>query len=144
MVATILLISFAVALGVGIMTLGRAQVEQEAQCAIDVNLRLISINGTSQICYDDAERVIYFTIENGDNIKVEGLIVNVIGSEKAETFELNDAVMEKIGSYVGVIPYDHSTMGEIRQIKFTPEVILFDEEIICIEKSLIIEEIKKC
>lgn len=144
MVATLLLISFTVALGIGIMTLGRAQLEQEAQCAIDVNLKLALINGTSQLCYGASERTIIFTIENGDNIKVEGLIVNVIGTEKAETFELNDAVMEKIGSYVGVIPYDHTTVGEIRQIKFTPEVILFDEGIICIEKSLVVEEIRKC
>ena len=143
-VATLLLISFAVALGIGIMTLGRAQVEQEAQCAIDVNLKLATINDSSQICYNSEEKIIQFTIENGDNIKVQGLVVNVIGTEKAETFEINDAVIEKTGSYVGIIPYDNEVAGEIRQIKITPGVNLFDEELICTEKSLTLEEIELC
>lgn len=142
--ASVFLISLAVALGIGIMTFGRAQVEQEAQCAIDVNLKMSTIDPSAQFCYDPANKLIHLTIENGVNIKVEGLIVNVIGTEQAETFELNDAVIEKAGSYVSVIPYDSSAAGEIRQIKITPAVILFDEAVICIEKSLTIETIELC
>ena len=142
--ATLILIFFAVALGIGIMTFGRAQVEQEAQCAIDVNLKLSLVNETSKLCYNPVKKEILFTIDNGDNIKVEGLVVNVIGTERAETFELKDAVMEKLSIYEGVVPYDNIVSGEIRQIKFTPSIILFDEEVICIEKSLILEEIELC
>jgi flagellin-like protein len=144
LVATLLLISFAVSLGVVIMNFGRAQVELEAQCAIDVGLRLAEIGGMEDICFDQAKNEIRFTIENGININVEGLIVNIIGTEKAETFELNNAKMGKAGNYLGKIKYNKANSGEVRQIKISPKVILYDEEQICIEKALIIEKINNC
>ena len=126
------------------MSFGRAQVEDVAQCAIDVNLKLSEIDEASKFCYNPAKKEILFTIDNGDNIKVEGLVVNVIGTDRAETFELRDAVIEKVGNYEGVVPYDNQVSGDIRQIKFTPSVILFDEEVICTEKSLTFENIELC
>jgi hypothetical protein len=126
------------------MNFGRAQVELEAQCAIDVGLRLAEIGGMEDICFDQAKNEIRFTIENGININVEGLIVNIIGTEKAETFELNNAKMGKAGNYLGKIKYNKANSGEVRQIKISPKVILYDEEQICIEKALIIEKINNC
>jgi flagellin-like protein len=143
-IATLLLISFAVAIGVVIMNFGRAQVELEAQCAIDAGMKLANIGGEKEICYDAGSKTVKFTIENGVNIKVEGLIFNVIGTEKAETYELNNAQMGKAGNYLGSVSYDSSVSGEIRQIKISPKVILFDEEQICVEKALIVESVKKC
>lgn len=139
---TLLLISFAVAVGVVIMSLGRAQVEDEAQCPIEIGLKFSIIGGEEQYCYGDSQ--FSFTIENGVNIKVEGLIVNVIGAQKAETFELNDAKLTKAGTYVGKVRFDTAVGGEIRQVKITPKVVLYDEEQICTEKSLIVESIKSC
>ena len=144
LVATLLLISFAVALGVVIMNFGRAQVELEAQCPINVGLKLAQISNTDEICYDQTKKDISFTLENGVNIKVEGLIVNIIGSQKADSFELNEAKINKAGNYLGHVKYDTTTGGEIRQIKITPKVILYDEEQICIEKALVIENVKAC
>ena len=56
LIATLLLISFAVAVGVVIMNFGRAQVELEAQCAIDIGLRLAKIGGSQDICYDSTKK----------------------------------------------------------------------------------------
>ena len=144
LVATLLLISFAVALGVVIMNFGRAQVELEAQCAIDIGMKFSNIGGQQQVCFDAASKKLSFTIDNGVNIKVEGLIVNIIGTQKAETYELNDAKMGKAGIYVGNVAYDQATVGNIRQLKITPKVILYDEEQICVEKSLTIENVRPC
>ena len=141
-VATLLLISFAVALGVVIMTFGRAQVELEAQCPIKVGLKLANIGGESQFCYSNGE--LKFTLENGVNIKVEGLIVSVIGTQKAETYEINDAKMTKAGTYVGKVSYDMAAGGEIRQVKISPKIVLYDEEQICTEKALVVENINNC
>jgi len=142
--ATLLLISFAVAIGVVIMNFGRAQVESEAQCAIDVGMHFSNIGGSEQMCYDSSKSEIYFTIENGVNIKVEGLIVNVIGTQQADTYTLDDAKMDKSGIYVGHVRYDKAVKGDIRQIKISPKVVLYDEEIICQEKSITIENVKAC
>src|SRR3989344_4443035 len=139
---TLLLISFAVAVGVVVMSFGRAQIEEEAQCPIEIGLKFAVINGKEHYCYGNNQ--LSFTLENGVNIKVEVLIVNVIGAQKAETFELNDAKLAKAGTYVGNLRFDSAVGGEIRQVKITPKVVLYDVEQICTEKSLIVETVSGC
>lgn len=141
---TLLLLSLAVAVGVVIMNFGRAQIEEKAQCAIDIGLHFVSIGGQEQFCYDTGKKALSFTVENGVNIKVEGLIINVIGGEKAETFELNDAKMSKAGTYVGKVAFDSVAGGQIRQMKITPKVVLYDTEQICGEQALVVESVRNC
>lgn len=140
--ATVLLVSLAVAVGVVVMNLGRAQVEEAAECAIDVGLRFVYIGDEEQFCFSGKELI--FTVENGINTNVEGVIVNVIGSERAETFEINEAKMGKAGTYVGKVGFDISAGGEIRQVKLTPKIMALEEELICPEQALVREEIKRC
>lgn len=144
LIATLLLISFAVALGVVIMNFGRAQVELEAQCPINVGLKISNIGGQDDICYNAATKQLKFTIENGVNIKVEGLIANIIGTQQAQSFDLSAAKIIKAGTYIGTINYDSSTSGDIRQIKITPKIVLYDEEQICTDKALIVENVRAC
>ncbi len=143
LIATFLLISFAVALGVVIMSFGRAQVELEAQCPINIGLTISNIGGEDQFCYDSNAKEIRFTLENGVNIKVNGLVFNVIGSIQAESSEINTKII-KAGTYLGKMKYDSSASGEIRQVKISPKINLYDEEQICTDKALIIEEVREC
>ena len=135
-VATLLLLSFAITLGVFFMNFGRAQVELSAVCPINIGLT------EKQICFKDNQ--VSFSVKNGINTNIEGLIVNIIGTKKAETFELNDALISKAGTYNGKIFYDKSTSGEIRQIKISPKIRLYDEEHICIEKAVTSTNIADC
>ena len=144
LMVTMLLLSLAVAVGVVVMNFGRAQVEENAQCAIDIALQLSSIGGQEQLCYDAGKKALSFTVENGVNIKVEGLIINIIGSEKAETFELNDAKLIKAGTYVGKVAFDIVTGGQIKQVKITPKVVLYDTEQICSEQAIVVESVGNC
>jgi flagellin-like protein len=144
LIATLLLISFAVSLGVVIMNFGRAQVQLQAQCPISIGMKLVSIGGNDQACYDSVKKDISFTIENGVNIDVAGLLVNVIGSKEAKTMNVKDALISKAGTFLGHVPYDSTVSGEIRQIKITPKVVLYEEEQICTEKALVIEGIPAC
>ena len=139
--STLLLISFAVAVGVVVMSLGKAQIEGEAVCPVNIGLLFANIGGEEQYCYDGSE--LRFTVENGININVEGLLVNIIGTERAETFQL-DAKMGKAGSHVGKVPYIQATSGEIRQAKISPIIVLYEEQQICPEKSLVIENVGNC
>mgnify|MGYP001615895057 CR=1 FL=1 len=142
--ATFLLISFAVAIGVVVMNFGRAQVEQQAECAIDINLKFSKISNQDQICYDASKKDITFTIENGINIKVDGLILNTIGSQKADSLELNDAKIGKAGVYLGHMKYDKAVSGDMKQLKITPKVTMYDQEQICTEKALVVENLRAC
>lgn len=140
---TMLLISFAVAVGTGITRFGQAQLEEGAECAVETKMRLSSIGGVEQLCYHQAAKKISFTVENGVNIDITGLVVNVIGSQKAETFELAQATMGKAGSYVGNLPFDAVAGGEIRQVKITPKITV-QGEAICIEQAVINELVPSC
>ena len=139
--ATFLLISFAVAVGVVIMNLGRAQVDEKAQCAVDIGMKLSSIGGVEQLCYDRNSKTLTFTVENGVNIKIMGLIVNIIDEQKAESFEL-DAEIIKAGNYLGNVRYD--ALGTLKQVKISPKVLLHDEEQICAEQAIVVENIRSC
>ena len=131
LMATFLLISFAVAVGVVVMNFGQAQVEQQAECAIDINLKFSKISNQDQICFDESRKDIAFTVENGVNIKVEGLILNSIGSQKADSLELSDAKIGKAGVYLGHMKYDKAISGNLKQLKITPKVTMYDQEQIC-------------
>src|SRR3989338_2831765 len=137
-----LLISLAGAVGVVVMNLGRAEVEDAAQCPVDIGLKFAQISGLDQICFDSSKREVRFTVENGVNIKVEGLIVNIIGASDAKTQDLTQAKIIKVGKFLGKIPYDAATLGKPMQIKITPKVLLYDQEQICQENTLIAENIR--
>ncbi len=144
LIATMLLLSFAVSVGVVVMNFGRAQVELQAECPINIGLKFAQIKDKEDICYNEQKKEIKFTLENGVNIKVEGVLVNIVGEEEAKTTELNEAKIPKAGTYIGKVPWDGKTSGGIRQLKITPKIILYDAEQICVEKSLLPEKVGPC
>ena len=60
-----LLVSFAVAVSVVVMNLGSAEVEEAAECAVDVGLRFSKIGGEEQVCYDAAKKYSLFLWKMG-------------------------------------------------------------------------------
>ena len=143
LIATLLLIAFAVAIGVVIMNFGSAQVEQEAQCTINIGLKFSKVGGEEQFCLDQTSNQLKFTLENGANIKVEGLVVNLIGTKQVKSHNL-DTKIDKAGIYMGQAPYSSAELGELRQIKIVPKVNMYDEELVCQEKALVLEKVKVC
>jgi len=144
LIATLLLIAFAVALGVVIMSFGRAQVDLEAQCTINVGLKFSQVSGSEQFCLDKTKNQLFFVVENGVNIDVEGLVVNIIGTNKVLTYDLTDAKIKKAGVYLKNVPYDPVQVGKLRQIKIIPKVNMYDEELVCQEKAIVLEKVRNC
>lgn len=144
LIATFLLISFAIAVGIVIMNFGRAQVEMEAQCTINIGLKFSKIGGEEQFCFNKANNQLYFAVENGVNIKVEGLMVNILGTKKAFSSDLAEAKIEKAGTYMKYLPYDITEFGEVRQIKIVPKVNMYDNVLVCQEKAIVLEKVKGC
>jgi len=144
LVATLLLIAFAVAVGVVIMNFAGAQVEQEAQCTINIGLKFSKIGGEEQFCFNAAKNQLFFTIENGVNIKVEGLVINIIGTQNVLSMNLDDAKIDKAGTYMKYVPYDPTQLGKLRQIKIVPKVKMYEEELVCQEKAVVLEKVRDC
>ncbi len=140
---TFLLVSLAVAVGVGIMNFGQAAAEEEAQCPVKVGMKAAVIAGQDQLCYNAAKKQLSFVLENGVNIAVTGAIVSIVGEQKAETFEL-EAKMSKAGSYVGNVAYDTAVSGNIRQVKISPQISVQEEDLVCSEEALVVEEVRSC
>lgn len=141
LMASVLLISFAVAVGVAVMNFGKAQVEDNATCPVSIGVKFAVIGGEEQVCFDSASKELKFTLENGVNVPVNGLVVNVIGTNKAETFEITDAPIAKAGTYLGKVNFQG---GEIRQVKISPKIKLDANELICQEQALVAEKIRGC
>ncbi len=137
LIATLLLLSFAISVGLVVMNFGRAQVELEAECPLNIGLKFAEIGGAQDICTDGSQ--VKFTVNNGVNIKVSGLLVNIIGMESASSADL-PAEIAKGGIYLGKVGFT----GAIRQIKITPKIILQAEEQICTKKALLLENVKSC
>ena len=143
-VATLLLISFAVAVGLVVMNFGRAQISLESQCTIDIGLVFSNIGGQDEICFDAEKNDFFFVVENGINIGVDGLMVNIIGTERAESYDLSDAKMSKAGNYLTHLGYNEELSGQIRQAKIIPKVKVVDKEEICVDQALVVGQIKSC
>ena len=96
LMAVFLLASFAAAVTSVVTNLASAQVEENAECPIAIDFHFKG--GGSPACYDRITKEIVFSVENGITTNIEGLIVNAIGLEKAETMEANQAKIRKDGN----------------------------------------------
>ncbi len=147
LVATILLIAFAVALGAVVMNWGRAQVEElgieKGECASDIKLKLLR---NSPICYKQAGSNSYveFTVENNALKEASGLRIWIIGNRDLISIKDFSQTIESGNSFSSKAEYDASIIGNVQQIQFTPKIMVGNEEVMCLNKVLGVSEIDKC
>ena len=144
LLATVLLIVLAVGLGVVVMNFGRAQIETSARCAVNVGLEIVELNLEQQLCFDKFENNIFFIAENGPNVDLTGLRMRVIGEEAVLVRDLEGSAIAKAGTLLKNVNYDYATYGDAKQFKLTPKVRLYNEEVICSEQSVVVENVREC
>jgi hypothetical protein len=137
LVSTLILITFAAALGGVVMSWGKNIEAKEEQSCDKAGLDIIKINNINQVCYSDNK--IEFLIENKGEVKLNGFVVNVIGEKDVERTgierEMSIADILKLS-----IPYNQEIAGNLLKIKFIPRI----KERTCTEKSLDVENIRNC
>lgn len=147
LVATIVLILFAVVLGVIILNWGRAQIVKAAKCPINCELNLVSLNNMPQICYAGSGETGYleFYLENGVNIDVSGILLRIIGEKDLYQTDLKDRI-ERGYTLKKTIPYNFNLFGKIQQVKIVPKIETYPGEppLICQEQALTISNIGGC
>lgn len=154
LIATVLLIAFAVALGAVVMNWGRSYVESEPgeitgaahvdssaspitdACSGNILLDIVRIGGKPSICYDGT--VIKYTIENKGSITMDAVKFQVIGLN--DIFNSQISTMPSADIKKSSIGYDQGKYGSIEQIRFIPTV----GGTVCPKKALTIENIGKC
>ena len=146
-IATVILLGIAVVLGIIAMNWGRAHLETTAVCSIDTKMKIVEINNLPQVCYKPGEDgFIRLLVENGPNKEIEKLQLRVISKKQIYTTELPNSRIAVGSSFMTMVPYNSALFGEIKQIKITPQMIVYKNQppVICTEQGIAIEEIRKC
>ena len=159
LIATVLLIAFAVALGAVVMNWGRSYVEDtaafakeksstEIKCSMDIRTEILRIGENTQICYtqdptDENKGVINFTIQNSGTVRIDGMRIQAIGNASIVSLELNDTFnpAEPKREYMN---YSQKNNGSIMQVRFTPLITVEDKGVWCAQSALKIESIDSC
>ncbi|MBS3128136.1 hypothetical protein J4410_03250 [Candidatus Woesearchaeota archaeon] len=145
LLATLLLMGFAIALGTVVMSWGKSYIEDQAEfvgqpefsgCS-NVQLSLITVAGKVQACYQDTHLEIM--LENGPEVAIQNFNVQVIGTEGVQTIEgILKEPLKRTHALKKTIPY--SGIGKPLQVKLTPLINVNNVELYCSETSLIIED----
>lgn len=136
LIATVLLIAFAVALGAVIMNWGRGFVQErtadvekttkiETGCALDVQLKVSEISGTPQLCYGGSGTAgqINFTLDNQGKKDIKALGIVVGGASGVyQLATLNISPIISGGALFGNVTYDYIAYGAIRYVRFIPKI----------------------
>ncbi len=147
LVATILLIAFAVALGAVVMNWGsseiKSQINENTGCK-SVNMQWYTVQGKPEICYDDSK--LAFSIQNGANFDIQQL--KVIVDTKDELLIFDDALKKKINKADArkiKIAYDFSPYHQLLQVKVIPKIIVHESLVVCDPSNGLVENnIKRC
>ncbi len=161
LIATVLLIAFAVALGAVVMNWGRGYVEDtaniarersdtEVKCASEVGIGIVEIESVPQICYNDtgaANNTINFIIENKKSKDVEKLQVRMIGAGTRVPLTVdmgdNSNLTTNEAKYLN-ITYIEATFGLPQQVRITPYIKVGGTEVACPATAAIETDIKSC
>jgi flagellin-like protein len=159
LIATVLLIAFAVALGAVVMNWGRGYVEDtaniarersdtEVTCASDVDISIVKIDSVPQICHNEtSNKTVFFIVENKKGKTVEKIQARLIASSTRVpyTVELGDVSnLTTNAAKLLNFTYDDSSYGDPTQIQLTPYIKVGGTEVACPSSAEVSTDIKAC
>ena len=149
LIATILLIAFAVALGSVVMNWGlNLNLGKSADKCNSVNIKIRNIDG-AEICYGGfgANGYINFIIDNIGESELNGLSVCITGEKNTRLFDIDDikigkgSLFEKKGKDV---TYDFTTYGNIKILQLIPKIKKDQSLEPCLKNAVKVEKIGVC
>jgi flagellin-like protein len=152
LIATVLLIAFAVALGAVVMNWGRGYVQDtvdfagdksdsEIDCSLDVGLKLVKIGSTKKICYTNITNMTTL-LENGATKAISGLRFRLISTnDDVNTTDYNVSFAKAQTRKVII----NQTFGEnISEVKIIPKIAIGSDNVLCIDNAVTITDIDAC
>ena len=147
LIATILLIAFAVALGAVVMSWGRSvdiskEIDSTQKCS-DVNLKIEMVDEIPQAFYGGtgSDGFIKFTISNIGSCDIDQLIIWVIGEKDTNIIELKQSSIKVGYPLIKEIKHDFNSYGNVKKLKFIPKIKVDGSVIICAKNALDEEKI---
>lgn len=156
LIATVLLIAFAVALGAVVMNWGRSYVEDTAEstqrasqtkvdCSMGVNLEIKEIGGNPTLCQNEDDDEIEVIFVNRGTKSLVGFKTTILGEEKIVEYD-NNVTIKKSSVKKFTFDYSFSDNGAIDQVVFTPKIDVVGTKMseLCTDAELTSEEILEC
>lgn len=151
LIATILLITFSVALGAVVMSFGEQYVEEQAEfvsgdpevavAACDaVDLQIIQVGGKQQICVRDG--MIELSVDNGPEMSIDGIQARVVGTE--DVYISPNILTESLGPAASLKTiFQYENVGTPLQVRLTP--LLRDGQVsYCVGSAIVVENLAAC
>tara|TARA_Y100000310_G_scaffold316956_1_gene369278 strand:+ start:330 stop:755 length:426 start_codon:yes stop_codon:yes gene_type:complete len=130
---TLLFLLVALSIGITIMYISK-NTQTTISCDYNINLKLLEIGGQDDICIQD--NTLKFTIENGVDVDLEGLMLHYGADQKKQI----SSKVTKGGIYSDTIEF----LPPMEDLLIVPIILEGNEEIDCPEQSLSIQEIRSC
>lgn len=148
LIATVLLISFAVALGAVVMNWGRNIdiIQPDDKCSgVEVKIRKTEY----EVCYGGSGRDAYinFILDNIGSVDIEGLGIWIVGTKSTKFHDFDNIKIKKeelLDIKDKTISYDFSIYGDIKHVQFIPKILVESSIDICPKNALKADIISKC
>lgn len=146
LISTVILIVFSIGLGVIVMSWGKGYIEERAEFVgavsaaplgcDNVHLLLWQVGGASQYCSSGGK--VRILIENSPNSVVDNIEARLVGTGGVSTEPniLSKPLLKPEGLQV---EFNAGTIGEIKQIKLIPLILVDSQRNLCTDKAIIIE-----
>jgi flagellin-like protein len=146
LIATVLLIAFAVALGAVVMNWGKSfaigtmntvqqKSDQDTTCSSDVSLNVVKLaDGTLQMCYGGGatQGFIFFIVENTGRIDVSSIDLQIIGSSDVYVNNSLNGTSISIGHALRKnVTYSYDAYGSVKQVRIIPKINLGGKTVTC-------------
>lgn len=150
LIATVLLIAFAVALGAVVMNWGTNFVKEQTQktedttntklgCALRVSLKISEIDSTPQLCYGGGGEAGYIEmrLDNNDETTAIGALSVSVGGEKGvyNNESINTTIPIGLSAFVN-LSYSYASYGKIKTVKIVPQIRIGGTLVSCGGSSL--------
>ena len=149
LIATILLIAFAVALGSVVMNWGlNLDLGKSTDKCRNVEIKIRNID-VAQVCFGGfgENGYINFIIDNVGEEDINGLAVWITGDKGTKLFDLNDITIKKGALFERKgkdVTYDLTAYGSIKNVQFIPKIKVQDTLEICLKNAAKAERIGIC
>ena len=139
LIATVLLIAFAVSLGAVLLT----YMTSLGECG-GVSIEVPKVNEQTQICYNSNTNKLDFSLENSGREDIESLKLTLTGVLNVDNIDVDHPFPKSETGKVS-IDYKLQYLGKLEKLKIIPVTQEDNEEVICSDdKSLEIEHIPEC
>ena len=149
LIATVLLIAFAVALGSVVMNWGlNLNLGKSTDMCRNVEIKIRNID-ISEVCFGGfgPSGYVNFIIDNTGTIDISGLAIWIVGEKGTRLFDLDKIMIAKDSLYDKKdkeVSYDFSVFGNIKQVQFIPKVSSGQSTEICPKNAIKADKIGAC